>query len=345
MATESGDRKTRLLDVVNQINKKFGANTVVVAGADNVNLDIEVIPTQSVLLNYALGIGGIPKGRITEIYGPAHSGKSGICLGTVAECQRLGGNVVWIDAENAFIPDYAQLLGVDLDNLFYCQPNSGEEAINVAEALIRSGGLDLVVIDSVAALVPITETEAEMEQQFVGTHARLMSKAMRKLISAVSKNNVALIFINQIREKVGVLYGNPETSTGGHALRFFSSVRIEVRKGEDKKEKDNIIGHTLRCRVVKNRLGTPFKRCEFPVYYGKGIDREFELFSLGVQLGVIQRAGSWYSVKGFQGEEQFKVNSRDGFTNAIREMPELYNFIVDHINTLVGRQILLGKDV
>jgi recombination protein RecA len=340
LETKAVDKRALLLDVVNKINKKFGANTVVMLGSDTVRHDTEVIPTQSILLNHALQIGGIPKGRITEVYGPEHSGKTGICLGAVAECQRLGGVVAWLDAESALNLDYAKLLGVDSDNLFYCQPASGEEAINIAEALIRSGGLDLLVIDSVAALVPIAESEAEMEQQFVGTHARLMSKAMRKLVGIVAKNNVALVFVNQIREKVGMLYGNPEVSTGGRALRFFSSVRIEVRRGEDRKEKDNIIGHTLRCRVVKNRLGIPFKRCEFPVYYGKGVDTCYELFELGVQLEVIRRAGSWYSVAGYQGQDEFKLNSRDTFINAIRESPRLFNFIGDRINTLAGRQVV-----
>jgi recombination protein RecA len=331
------DRKALLMDTVNKINKKFGANTVVVLGADAVRQHIDVIPTQSLLLNYALGIGGLPKGRITEIYGPAHSGKSGICLGVVAECQKLGQNAAWIDAENALDPDYARLLGVNLDDLFYCQPSSGEEAINIAEALIRSGGLDLLVIDSVAALVPTAEVEAEMEQNLVGTHARLMSKALRKLIGAVAKNNVALVFINQVREKVGVMYANPETPTGGNALRFYASVRIEVRRGEEKKQGDEIVGQTLRCRVVKNRLAIPFRRCEFPVYYGKGVDRVYELFELGVHLGVIKRSGSWYALEGYGQDGLLKVNTRDGFMAVLREDGALQQYLEERIRPFIGR--------
>ncbi len=332
----SDDRRALLLETINKINKKFGANTVVLLGADPARQKIDVIPTQSLLLNYVLGIGGIPKGRITEIYGPAHSGKSGICLGIVAECQRMNQNAAWIDAENALDPDYARLLGVDLDRLFYCQPASGEEAINIAESLIRSGGLDLLVIDSVAALVPLAETEAEMEQNFVGTHARLMSKALRKLVGAVAKHNVALVFINQIREKVGA-YGNPEMATGGNALKFYASARIEVRRGEDKKRGDEVVGHTLRCRVVKNRLAIPFRRCEFPVYYGRGIDRRYELLELGVYLGVIRRSGSWFYIEGYGPDGEFKVNSRDGLLTALSEDPGLEQYVRSRIQSFMER--------
>jgi recombination protein RecA len=325
----SDDKRQALLKVVEQINKKFGDNTVVVLGESADRLKVEVIPTQSLLLNYALGIGGLPKGRITEIYGPAHSGKTGICLGAVAECQRLGGTAAWIDAENAMDPDYARLLGVDLNGMFYCQPPNGEEAINIAEALINSGGLDLLVIDSVAALVPSAEVEAEMEQNLIGTHARLMSKALRKLVGTVARNNTALVFINQTREKVGVMYGSPEITTGGNALKFYASVRIEVRRGEEFKKKDEVIGHTLRCRIVKNRLAMPFKRCEFPVYYGKGVDTNYELLELGVHLGIIKRTGSWFAVE-INGE-QHKVNSKDAFVAYLNEHPEVRDFIKGRI--------------
>ena len=326
------------MKVVAEINKRFGANTVVTLSSAS-RAWADVIPTQSLLLNYALGIGGFPKGRITEVYGPAHSGKTGICLGAVAECQKLGQTAAWIDAENALDPDYAELLGVSLDDLLYCQPNSGEEAINIAEALIRSGGLDLLVVDSVAALVPTAEVEAEMEQNLVGTHARLMSKALRKLVGAVAKNNVALVFINQIREKVGT-YGVPEVPTGGNALRFYASVRIEVRRGEEKKDKEEVIGHTLRCRVVKNRLGVPFKRCEFPVYYGKGVDRAHELLELGAHLGVIKRSGSWFSVEGYGPDGTLKVNTREGFMVAIREDEGLREYLERRITAIAFPHLL-----
>lgn len=328
---ETVDRRALLLETVNKINKKFGNNTVVLLGSDVNKQRVDVIPTQSLLLNYALGVGGIPKGRITEIYGPAHGGKTGLCLGLVAECQRLGGQAAWIDAENALDLDYARLLGVNLNDMFYCQPTSGEEALNIAEALVRSGGLDLLVVDSVAALVPMTETEAEMEQVSVGTHARLMSKAMRKLTPQIGKYNVAVVFINQIREKVGS-YGNPETTTGGRALPFFASVRIEVRRGEDKKKSDDIIGHTLRCRVVKNRLYMPFKRCEFPVYYGRGLDRSYELLELGLLTGVIKRGGSWYTIADteFFTEDGslVKVNTREGIISALDTDEQLRDHVL-----------------
>jgi len=343
---ETIDRRALLLETINKINKKFGDNTVVLLGSDANKQKVDVIPTQSLLLNYALGVGGIPKGRITEIYGPAHGGKTGLCLGLVAECQKLGQSAAWIDAENALDLDYARLLGVNLDDMFYCQPSSGEEAMNIAEALIRSGGLDLLVVDSVAALVPIAETENEMEQASVGTHARLMSKAMRKLTPQVGKYNVAVVFINQIREKVGA-YGSPETTTGGRALPFFASVRIEVRRGEDKKKGDDIIGHTLRCRVVKNRLYMPFKRCEFPVYYGRGLDRSYELLELGLLSGVIKRGGSWYTIADTESFTEdgspVRVNSREGVISVLDADERLRDYVLRRAYAVI-RPIVAGTE-
>jgi recombination protein RecA len=332
--------------VIAKINKSFGPGTVCFLGRDAQRLQVEVVPTQSWLLNCATGIGGFPKGRITEIFGPEHTGKTGICLGAAAECQKAGGMVGWIDPENALDPDLARLLGVNLDDLVYCQPDTGEEALNVMEALIRSGGLDLIVLDSVAALVPAAEAEADMSQQLVGTHARLMSKAMRKLVGIIASHKVAVVFINQIREKVGVMYGSPETPTGGRALRFFASLRIEVRRGEDIKDKETILGHYLRCRILKNRLSVPFKRCEIAVLYGQGIDQVDELVQLGQQVGVVQRAGSWYTLVGPDGEavqhdgRPAKVNSRDALLAYLRERPELVSYLEDTVRSRLIRPTL-----
>lgn len=342
----SSDRRAALLEVIARINKSFGPGTVCFLGRDAQRLQVEVVPTQSWLLNCATGIGGFPKGRITEIFGPEHTGKTGICLGAAAECQKAGGMVGWIDPENALDPDLARLLGVNLDELVYCQPDTGEEALNVMEALIRSGGLDLVVLDSVAALVPTAEAEADMSQQLVGTHARLMSKAMRKLVGIIATHKVAVVFINQIREKVGVMYGNPETPTGGRALRFFASLRIEVRRGEDIKDKETILGHYLRCRILKNRLSVPFKRCEIAVLYGRGIDQVDELVQLGQQVGLVQRTGSWYTLVGPDGEavqhdgRPARVNSRDALLVYLRERPELVSYLEDAVRSRLIRPTL-----
>jgi recombination protein RecA len=346
MTTETAtttDKMTALREVVNKINKRFGANTLVFVGRDAEKMKVDVIPTQSLLLNVALGIGGVPKGRIIEVYGPEHTGKSSICYGILTECQKQGGIAALVDAENAFDPEFAKFLGLDLDNLLYCQPNSGEEAIDITEALIRSGNVDAIVVDSVAALVPETEVENDMSSNQMGLQGRLMSKTMRKLVGITRSHNVCLIFINQIREKIGVFYGNPEVTTGGRALKFFASVRIEMRRSEDFKEGTNVVGHKLKCKVIKNRLSVPYKICEIPIYYGKGIDRIDEMIQVGQVVGVIKRAGSWYSIPGDNGEPLeinsvlAKVNSQAAFKELLEQNKDYREYIENTIKNFYNK--------
>ena len=308
--TTPEEKKKALDTAMEQIIKNYGQGAVMFLGGEgNKKLDVESVPTGSIGLDYALGIGGLPKGRIIEIYGPESGGKTTVTLHAIAETQKLGGMAAFIDVEHAIDPVYAKSLGVDIDHLIVSQPDTGEQALEIMETLARSGAIDIVVLDSVAAMVTKAEIDGEIGDSFVGVQARLMSAAMRKLTSVISKSNTVAIFINQVREKIGVMYGNPETTPGGRALKFYASVRIEVRKGEKIVDDGEIIGYTTKCKVVKNKVAPPFKETQFDMIFGEGISRLGEIITMGEELGFIKKSGAWYSYNGErlgQGKEKTK---------------------------------------
>ena len=329
-ATQTQDRSKALATALTQIDKAFGKGSVMRLG-DDIRPPVAVIPTGSVALDIALGIGGLPRGRIVEIFGPESSGKTTVALHAVASAQRAGGNAAFIDAEHALDPVYAKALGVDTDNLLVSQPDTGEQALEIADMLIRSGGLDIIVIDSVAALVPKAEIEGEMGDSHVGLQARLMSQALRKITGALSSTGTTAIFINQLREKIGVFFGNPETTTGGKALKFYASVRIDVRRAQTLKDGDQPVGNRTKAKVVKNKMAPPFKQAEFDILYGQGISREGGLLDLGVENGIVRKSGSWYTY-GSDQLGQGKENAR----TFLKDNPELANEIETKILAALG---------
>ena len=314
---EKSEKLKALQAAMSKIEKDFGKGSIMKLGDEQIE-KVEVIPTGSIALNAALGVGGYPKGRIIEIYGPESSGKTTLAIHAIAEAQKVGGIAAFIDAEHAFDRFYAANLGVDIDNLLIAQPDNGEQALEIADQLIRSAAVDIVVVDSVAALTPKKEIEGDMGDNVVGLQARLMSQALRKLTSTISKTNTTCIFINQLREKIGVMFGNPETTTGGNALKFYASVRLDIRRVTSIKDGDNVVGNQVRVKIVKNKVAPPFRKAEFEISFGEGISRVGEIVDMGVELGIIQKSGSWFSYN-----DTRLAQGRDATKQMIKDNPEL----------------------
>ena len=336
----SDDNKKKALEsALAQIEKQFGKGSVMKLGEQGANMNIEAVPTGSLSLDVALGVGGVPKGRIIEVYGPESSGKTTVALHMVAEVQKRGGIAGFIDAEHALDPVYAKNIGVDIDNLYISQPDNGEQALEITETMVRSGAVDIVIVDSVAALVPRAEIDGEMGDSHVGLQARLMSQALRKLTAVISKSNCIVTFINQLREKVGVMFGNPETTTGGRALKFYSSVRLDVRRIEALKMAGEIIGNRTRIKIVKNKVAPPFKEAEFDIMFGKGISREGDVLDLAANEGIVVKSGAWYAYEGNkigQGRENAKVYLRDNpevFAEIENKVRERFGFPLNESET------------
>ena len=330
--TPASDRKKALQTAISQLEKDYGKGTVMRLG-EKAAMTVDAIPTGSLALDAALGIGGIPKGRIIEIYGPESSGKTTLALHILAEVQKMGGEVAFVDAEHALDPVYAAALGVDTDNMLVSQPDHGEQALEITDALVRSGAVDAVVVDSVAALVPKQEIEGEMGDSFMGLQARLMSQALRKLTGSIAKTNCVVIFINQLRMKIGVMYGNPETTTGGNALKFYASVRLDVRRVESIKEGGNVVGNKTRVKVVKNKVAPPFREAYFDIMYGEGISKWGELVDMAVQMDIVQKSGSWFSM----GDERIG-QGKDSVKAYLQANPE----IAEQVETQVREKLMAG---
>lgn len=331
MSTDDKEREKALDLALSQIDKQFGKGAVMRLGDDKVQGKVKAIPTGSISLDAALGVGGIPRGRIIEIYGPESSGKTTLALHIIAETQKLGGMAAFIDAEHALDANYSKNLGVDTDNLLISQPDTGEQALEIAETLVRSGALGIVVIDSVAALVPRAEIEGEMGDSQMGLQARLMSQAMRKLSGSISKSRTCVIFINQIREKIGVMFGNPETTTGGRALKFYASVRIDIRRIASIKDRENVIGNRTRAKVVKNKVAPPFRQAEFDIMYGTGISREGDVLDVAVDNDIIEKSGTWFSY----GEERLG-QGRENVKRFLLENPDIFLEVEKKVRKAIG---------
>lgn len=337
--TDREEKKKAIEGAIGQIEKEFGKGTIMRMG-DAPSMEVSAISTGSLTLDLALGIGGVPRGRIVEIYGPESSGKTTVALHIVAETQKQGGDAAYIDVENALDPVYAKALGVDIDSMLVSQPSSGEQALDIAEALIRSGAIDVVVVDSVAALITQQEIEGDMASSHVGLQARLMSQALKKLSGAVAKSNCVIIFINQLREKIGVMYGNPETTPGGRALKFYASVRIDIRRTEQLKDGTDIYGSHVKCKIVKNKVAPPFKVAEFDIIYGKGIARSGEIVNLALELGYITKSGSWFSYDG-QRIAQGKENTRkyiEANPDLLAELSEKITSRKDEVESMLSKE-------
>ena len=341
MSSQDKDRNVALESAIGQIEKAFGKGSVMKLGTSGENLDVQAISTGSLGLDVALGIGGLPKGRIVEIYGPESSGKTTLALHVVAEAQKAGGTCAFVDAEHALDPVYAKKLGVNIDDLLISQPDAGEQALEIADTLVRSGAISVLVVDSVAALVPRAELEGDMGDSHMGLQARLMSQALRKLTSSISKSNCLVIFINQIRQKIGIMFGNPETTSGGNALKFYSSVRLDIRRIGAIKDKDDRIGNQTRVKVVKNKVAPPFRTVEFDIMYGEGISKNGEIIDLGVSADIIEKSGSWFSYN-----DQRIGQGRENAKNFLNENTEIALEIEDKIkgNSVLVEEILMNQE-
>ena len=328
----NNEEKIRALEAaLGQIEKQFGKGSVMKLGDSQTNMNVETVPTGSLSLDIALGLGGVPKGRIIEVYGPESSGKTTVALHMVAEVQKRGGIAGFIDAEHALDPVYAKNIGVDIDNLYISQPDNGEQALEITETMVRSGAVDIIIVDSVAALVPKAEIDGDMGDSHVGLQARLMSQALRKLTAAISKSNCIVIFINQLREKVGVMFGNPETTTGGRALKFYSSIRLDVRRIEALKQGGEIVGNRTRIKVVKNKVAPPFREAEFDIMFGKGISREGDILDLAASLGIVQKSGAWFAYR-----DDKIGQGRENAKQYLREHPEVMDEIEHQVRVSYG---------